>query len=331
VFDEGKKPISYEVYKHLCESLSKSDAVEDIFCHLFLVIEWNLMARSENCIQMSLTHIQWRNDSLVFFFGKTKSNQEGDGNHHPWHVYSNPFEPALCPVLTLGKYFLTYPHIVLDERAPVFPGTSQYQRFSDRLVKLLRRERSSLSSLGVDPNSFGSHSIRKGAILLVSAGCTVSPPMAAICLRASWSMGNVKDRYIHYENAGDEFVGRSVTGISSLSHNFATSPVYFEPGSIDDNDYNGSLDEDVEKLISETFVKKEAISGSTFAMLKFVVASICYNYSYLETNLSLNHCIRSSPLFVALGGNRIRNYAVCRFPWTSTVNTPVFIGIPLML
>ena len=87
----------------------------------------------------------------------------------------------------------------------------------------------------------------------------------------------------------------------------------------------------MEKLISETYVKKGAISGSTFAMFKFVVANICYNYNYLETNLSLTHCIHCNSLFDALGGNHIRNYAVCRFPWNSTVNTPVFTGIPLML
>ena len=83
-------------------------------------------------------------------------------------------------------------------------------------------------NLGVKEGELGSHSCRKGAITLVSAGCTVSPPMAAICLRAGWSMGPVKDRYIHYEKAGDQFVGRCATGISSLSKEFAVSPVYFD-------------------------------------------------------------------------------------------------------
>ena len=41
-------------------------------------------------------------------------------------------------------------------------------------------------------------------------------------------MGNVKYIYIHYEKAGDEFFGRTVTGISSLSKDFAISPAYFE-------------------------------------------------------------------------------------------------------
>ena len=70
--------------------------------------------------------------------------------------------------------------------------------------------------LGVQEGDLGSHSTRKGAITLVSSGCTVSPPMASICLPACWSMGPVKDRYIHYEKAGDQLVGRSATRISSL-------------------------------------------------------------------------------------------------------------------
>ena len=99
--------------------------------------------------------------------------------------------------------------------------------------------------LGVDPNTLGTHSIQKGAISHVSAGCTVSPPMAAICLRAAWSMGNVKDRYIYYEKAGDEFMGRSVTDISSLSRHFATSPVYFEPDAVEDGDMYEELDKNL--------------------------------------------------------------------------------------
>ena len=52
--------------------------------------------------------------------------------------------------------------------------------------------------------------------------------MSSICLQACWSMGLVKDRYIHYEKAGDQFFGRSVTGISSLSKEFAILPAYFD-------------------------------------------------------------------------------------------------------
>ena len=81
------------------------------------------------------------------------------------------------------------------------------------------------------PGDLGSHSTIKGSINLVCSGCTVSPPMSSICLQACWSMGNVKDRYIHCKKAGDQFCGRSVTGIPSLCKEFSVSPVYFELGS----------------------------------------------------------------------------------------------------
>ena len=81
------------------------------------------------------------------------------------------------------------------------------------------------------PGDLGSHSTRKVSITIVCSGCTVSPPMSSIFLRECWSMVNLKDRYIHYKKSGDQFCGRSVTGISSLCKEFAVSPAYFELGS----------------------------------------------------------------------------------------------------
>ena len=60
-------------------------------------------------------------------------------------------------------------------------------------------------------DKIGTHSARKG-----SCGCTVSPPMASICLRAGWRMGSVKDHYLHYEKAGNQHVGRIFTNIKTL-------------------------------------------------------------------------------------------------------------------
>ena len=41
-------------------------------------------------------------------------------------------------------------------------------------------------------------------------------------------MDNVKDHYIHYKKAGDQYCGRCVTGISSMTKKFAVSPVYWD-------------------------------------------------------------------------------------------------------
>ena len=81
------------------------------------------------------------------------------------------------------------------------------------------------------PGDLESHSTIKGSITLVCSVCNVSPPMSSICLRECWSTVNVKDRYIHYEKSGDQFCGRSLTGISSLCKKFSVSPAYFELGS----------------------------------------------------------------------------------------------------
>jgi hypothetical protein len=104
----------------------------------------------------------------------------------------------------------------------------QYDLFLKVFQKILEGNKDTFELLGAQPGDLGSHSTRKGAITLVSSGCKVSPPMGSICLRACWSMGAVKDKYIHYEKAADQFVGRTVTGIPSLDEKIAVSPAYFD-------------------------------------------------------------------------------------------------------
>lgn len=70
--ETGKRPMSYDVYKKLCSILFKSEKKNHDFLHLFLTLDWNLMARSENCFNCQLVHIEWRNDSLVFFLENPK-------------------------------------------------------------------------------------------------------------------------------------------------------------------------------------------------------------------------------------------------------------------
>ena len=83
--------------------------------------------------------------------------------------------------------------------------------------KIINDNLEELQFLGVEKGTIGSNSVSKGAIAIVASGCTVSPPMASICIRACWSMVPIKYQYIYYEKASDHFVGRSVTGISSLT------------------------------------------------------------------------------------------------------------------
>ena len=125
--EEGKKPMNFDVYKLMCRKMLQLNSDEGSFAHLFLVLEWNLMARASNCTNFRLGHLEWRQDCLVFFFGKSKRDQTGENSDSPWHVYSNPCEPSICPVLALVRYVFSFPDIAASNTA-LFPGNDQYNR-----------------------------------------------------------------------------------------------------------------------------------------------------------------------------------------------------------
>lgn len=320
--DEGKKPMTFEVYQTMCKLLMQGEGDDYMFAHAFLTLEWNLLARSDNCFQMHINHIEWRDDCMVVFFAKSKGNQTGERTENPWHVYSNPDNPEVCPVLGLAKYLFSNPEVIKNN-GKLFPGEHQYDRFIGIFNRVILDNVITFRSLGVVPGSLGSHSCRKGAITLLSSGCTVSPPMSSICLRACWSMGPVKDRYIHYEKAGDQFCGRSATGTSSLLKEFAISPAYF-----DFTDAPRGSKEMIDKVLEDNLARSDEIRSTLFCLTRFLLASICFHYDFLKENLHCTSKLRGSPLFIAASQLKIRKLAVIRFPWNKTGDTPLFTGIP---
>ena len=85
--------MSYEVYKKLCKLLSEGEGDDYALAHVFITLEWNLLARSDKFLTMNVNHVQWDNDSLVFYFSKTKGDQSGYKPGDPWHIYLNPNNP----------------------------------------------------------------------------------------------------------------------------------------------------------------------------------------------------------------------------------------------
>ena len=125
--------------------------------------------------------------------------------------------------------------------------------------------------------------------------CKVSTPMASICFRDFWSMGPVKDRYIHYEKAGDKFTGQSVTAISYLTKEFSISPPHWD---FTDSTEEG-MEEKVDQLLSKNLVRENYVFGSTFCVLRFLFASIYYHYEHLYRTLQEKNGLRGSPIFIA--------------------------------
>ena len=51
-------------------------------------------------------------------------------------------------------------------------------------------------TLFVDPDENGSHSIRKGSSTYCCAGVHPGKPIVSVFLRAGWTIGRVKERYL---------------------------------------------------------------------------------------------------------------------------------------
>jgi len=173
------------------------------FPHLYLVLTWNLMCRTNNTASIRLNHLNWIRDCFGVFFAKSECDQEGDHSKDRKHVYANPFSPEICPLLSIAMYFLCNQEI----GNTLFPGGSQNTRFTCMLRDVLRTTAGKQTSqrFGCRSDDFGVHSLRKGSSTYVSPGSTCGPSIVSLSLRCSWSMGGVEDRYLRYEAAGDQY------------------------------------------------------------------------------------------------------------------------------
>ena len=97
---EGMSPITFVGYVFVARQglQQQKDYNQGTFAHLFLLLCWNLMARSVSVGSIMLQHIMWENDSLLITMPQHKRDQEGN-NCYPKHVYANPENPVLCGTL----------------------------------------------------------------------------------------------------------------------------------------------------------------------------------------------------------------------------------------
>ena len=284
------------------------------------------MKRAENCVDCKITHITIRNDALVFQFAKSKGHQNGEEHVGPWHVYANPEHPHLCVVLSLARYLFTYPQLLKDDSS-LFQGTSQYNRYAKLFLQMISDNKSELQQLGVEEGDLGTHSCRKGVATMVAAGCTVSPPIVSICVRAGWVMGGVKDRYLKRESAGDQYVGRCAAGLDQLSKRFSVSPPYFDFSAINEALERARLKKRIEQWLHSRILDEGELSASSKHIVWTCFASICFHHSFLTNNLHEECSFRASLIFRDIP-DEFLNLARVAYPWDSTVDTPKITGVP---
>lgn len=64
---EGKTPMSFAGYRLLAKhALSRTvDLNMAVFAHLFLLLCWNLIARTNSVSSIMFDHISWKQDAMV--------------------------------------------------------------------------------------------------------------------------------------------------------------------------------------------------------------------------------------------------------------------------
>jgi hypothetical protein len=172
---------------------------------------------------MMMEHVGWEADSLLITTPKHKGDQEGV-KCFSRHLYANPLNPAICPVLALAilTFMRVLKHDHLTESSSssaarpnfrIFDGAHSESRFSDVLSRTIASlPASDLPRLGGEKKQLGTHSVRKGAASYC-AGMINGPSMVHVFLRAGWSLGNVQDRYLFAGAGGDQLTGRALSGL----------------------------------------------------------------------------------------------------------------------
>jgi len=276
----------FSVYEKLCTWLVKDGSKEAIFSWAFLTLTWNLCCRSKNTILIHRNHISWEGDCLTIQFAHSKTDQQGFNEAFKRHIYANAINPHICPVLALSVYLSINP---VRTQGKLFSGAAQYARFRKNLLSLVRKYDDELIRMGVDPAEIGVHSIRKGAATYVMNGTTSSPSLAGLCNRAGWTMGKVKDTYLQYEAAQDQYIGRIICGLNVNSYTFSASPPYFS---------SNSNEQDIQHDANGVF--PFVIDVNYRLLTRFCLASLIYHKAFLMQTLGARSPFRSNTLLTNL-------------------------------
>jgi hypothetical protein len=189
-------------------------------------------------------------------------------------------------------------------------------------MKVLKENHVEVRAMGFEVRNLGTHSIRKGASSYLTS-LPGGPPAAASSIRGGWSMGNVKDRYFKYVEAGDQYVGRCIALNPVLDVALASSPPFFDVISGSEDDHWVT-----EQSLCQ-FPAFRLVVGFG-KLIRMCLASLLFHRKWIVDTLVVNHVVR-------LASVTLRNESVLTkidtlkflrvtYPWND--NEHVFGGIP---
>lgn len=321
---ESKLHLTYDGYCLLSNALFTAQPFSQmLFGWPFIVLQWNLIARSATVAGMMMEHVGWEADSLLVSTPKHKGDQEG-AKCFARHLYANPLHPVICPVLALAVLTFTRvakhdpTHTAASTGPPnyrIFNGGHNESRFSEVLGRIIAAVPDThLSQLGSDKKQLGTHSVRKGAASYC-AGMVNGPSTVQVFLRAGWSLGNVQDRYLFAGAGGDQLTGRVLCGLPFNNAAFATLPPHFD-------------NEGLSGIQWSTLMPLYSQMPDTFKRaMPYLLASICYHEEWLRSSLPAHHPLFHSYLFASGAVKTLKAHVVTgrsRCPLTGMQAT----GIP---
>ena len=142
---EGKYHLTFDGYRVLATQLLKAEFNQMLFGWPYLVLQWNLIARTATVSSMMMEHIGWEADALLITTPKHKGDQEGV-KCFARHLYANPSTPAICPVLALAILLFVRSvrhdpasdsHTAAPANFRVFDGSQNCARFSEILLRTI--------------------------------------------------------------------------------------------------------------------------------------------------------------------------------------------------
>ena len=121
---EGKEAIPFGLLRTISSTMIRSSKSEDVFARVYMLFCWNLMCRTNNVENLCMSHFAVIGDALGVYLARQKNDQNGSRCRDPRHVYANPLDPVVCPLVALGMFFLTRG----DQGNRLFVGGSQSGR-----------------------------------------------------------------------------------------------------------------------------------------------------------------------------------------------------------
>lgn len=283
---EGKTYLSFSGYRLLAKKglLEATNPRQSLLAHAFTVIGWNLIGRSVTVGPLLWNNVGWVGDCMTMLYETSKTNQEGI-NVVPRHVFANPIDPLICPVLALGLKLIHESDIVEGVPSKIFYGSCGEHRFSQWLKRRMEEMTpEEISELGCPASEIGTHSLRKGAATY-ACGLTNGPHSDSVKLRMDHTIGGTDDKYINIQAGADKMVGRCVTGLDSNSDDFCYLPPTFV-------NYDGV---NFAHVLPDG--RLENASPSLRAAIPFLIASVIFHAEWLENNLPRTHPYFSSKLY----------------------------------